>query len=226
MNVLEYLSKMTGLGPEERLKDLSEIFGLISSRNTGYPDLYLLDCPPQGSYWENNEFYRAICSECRSLLLRWDGRYFQMESRGLDRQFPYKEAPFELRDKAVVEAHGENDGDVLYLHFSVRYGWLYRTRHLLMPTGIIEEGSLRWETVIKGALDINNLNIPEADGVTYIFKISPSDWKFNSKKQTASLLAIRDNEGRYESSYRNILLNANKGWCMPQGNVGGGLCPG
>lgn len=188
MKTLEYVN-------EYGLDKLQEDYGIKVAQNEAYPDLYCLNYDQISS-----PKLEPIVQECRSLVLRKhaDGGY-SVDSRSFDRFFNYGEIEGVDHDITKLVAHEKVDGSLVGVWYSEGYGWLYRTRSMVMPENMPINGhNVSWGELIESTIEYPSLVLEK--NCTYIFEVV-STWnrvvtRYNDK--AAYLLAIRENStGEY-----------------------------
>lgn len=188
MQTLKYVNKYG-------LDKLQEKYGIKVAQNEAYPDLYCLNYDQI-----NSPKIEPIVQECRSLVLRKnDDGFFSVDSRSFDRFFNYGEIAGVDHDITKLVAHEKVDGSLVGLWWSDGYGWLYRTRSMIMPTYVPINGlDVSWGELIETTVGYPDLLLSKDN--TYIFEVV-STWnrvvtRYDDK--AAYLLAIRENStGEY-----------------------------
>lgn len=187
MQTLDYVN-------EHGLDRLQEEYGIKVSQNEAYPDLYCLNYDQISS-----PKLEPIVQECRSLVLRLreDGE-FVVSSRSFDRFFNLGEIDGEDYDITKLVAHEKVDGSLLNIWYDSKWGWLYRTRSMIMPADdvSINGGDVTWKQLIERNIkDFHELD----PNFTYICEIVSRYNRVVTKydHECIYLLAVRDNEGNY-----------------------------
>ncbi len=147
-----------------------------------------------------------VTRECRSLVVEsTDGENIdRVVSRAFDRFFNHGEsgAPIFNLDQAVV--YEKVDGSLFSIFHHEDYGWLYRTRGVIMPSDKIMGWDRTWTDVVYSVLPKVNLAELNKD-LTYICEIVCPENRVVTKYEGDALylLATRNNEtGQYSS--RNV----------------------
>jgi hypothetical protein len=155
---------------EYGLDRLKEKYGIKVSQNEDYPDLFVLNYDQIAS-----PKLEDIVQECRSLVLRQeDSGEFVVESRSFDRFFNHGEVEHNY-DITQLVAHEKIDGSLIGLWYNDKYGWLYRTRSMIMPKDMgINGHDLTWTDLIERNLQHIDTALL-AKGVTYILELV-SQW--------------------------------------------------
>ncbi|MBM68173.1 MAG: hypothetical protein CME43_01905 [Haliea sp.] len=190
METIKYLN-------EFGLDKLQQELGIKVSQNENYPDLYVLNYDQIKS-----PKYHPIVIECRSLVVRLEGDEYFVESRSFDRFFNYGEIEGQPDDVENMVAYQKIDGSLVSVWKNEKYGWLYRTRSMIMPSVevCINGYKLSWKELIESVINFDKLEeIPIIDH-TYIFEVvSPENRVVTPYSQReAFLLSIRSNiDGNY-----------------------------
>ena len=203
MHVLDFLN---GDNP---IDTLQMSLGIKVSQNEKYPNLYCLNYDQI-----NSPKLHPIVRECRSLVLKLKDGVWSVSSRSFDRFFNYGEIEGETHNVIELIAHEKIDGSLIGLWYDDDYGWLYRTRSIIMPEGNgINGHELTWAELIDRNLgDLEYLATNE--GVTFILEVV-SKWNrvvTKYDKEGMYLLAIREND---TGNYRTIEPPKN-GWKLPK----------
>lgn len=135
----------------------------------------------------------AIAQECRSLVLEL--RTWDVVSRSFNRFFNLGESPCPAIDITMMTGYEKMDGSLIGI-FNYQGTWMYRTRSVIMPEGIINAWDVTWGGHIESAmLDINMDSLNEH--LTYICELtSPENrvvTKYDSVMPELTLLAVRVN---------------------------------
>ena len=158
METIKYLN-------EFGLDKLQQELGIKVSQNENYPDLYVLNYDQIKSPKSH-----PIVIECRSLVVRLEGDEYFVESRSFDRFFNYGEIESDI-DITKLTAHEKVDGSLIGYWYSDKYGWLYRTRSMIMPVGQgIMGHKITWGELIERNMDHVDATLL-AKGVTYILEL-------------------------------------------------------
>lgn len=182
---------------------LMEEFGIKVSQNDKYPDLYCLNYDQIKS-----PKFHPIVKECRSLVLKLVGGEFVVVSRSFDRFFNLGEVVCEYEfDITNLIAFEKIDGSLVGVWWDEDYGWLYRTRSMIMPdenTGI-NGHDVSWRELIER-------NLPEMDyldkSLTYICEVVSNYNRVVTKydKEGMYLLGTRDSSGEYHMDKHQYLF--------------------
>ena len=189
MQVLEYLNS------GKTLNDLSEEFGIKVSENENLTGLYCLNYCQINSPKEH-----PIVRECRSLVLKQVNDRWVVSSRSFDRFFNLGEIEGEEHDINDLVAFEKVDGSLIGIWYDADYGWLYRTRSMIVPEDMSINGhDITWSELIERNVgDLSNLQT----NCTYICEIV-SKWNRVVTKydeESMYLLAVRYNgTGKYAS---------------------------
>ena len=196
----------------ESLECLKEVLGIKFSINEKYPELVILNYDQI-----NSPKFHPIVKECRSLVLGMDKEEFYVVSRSMERFFNVNEDPSQEVDINSLRAVEKVDGSLVSL-FYFKGEWLYRTRSMLMPEGMINDTSVTWKELIEETIfnrGMQDFNLYTSH--TYVFEVvSPenrvvtryTDWD-------AYLLVEVDNDsGEYYSSDMDVYKYF--GWKEPK----------
>lgn len=139
MITLDYVNK-------HGLEYVQEKYKIKVSQNELYPDLYCLN-------YDQIESIKLspVVKECRSLVIRKeDDGEFVVSSRSFDRFFNYGETEEEYNITELT-AYEKIDGSLLNIWYDNKYGWLYRTRSMIMPADdmSINGGDVTWKDLIE-----------------------------------------------------------------------------
>ena len=204
MKVLEYLKTHT-------LEELQEELGIKVSQNELYPELYCLNYDQI-----NSPKLNPIVKECRSLVLRLEENNWQVESRSFDRFFNYGEVAGQPDDIENMVAYQKIDGSLVSVWKNEKYGWLYRTRSMIMPSGdnYINGYELSWKELIEevinfDALDDQILDFELGDSWTWVFEVVSPENRVVTKydEKGAYLITCRNRDGSYSGSIDIIALD-------------------
>lgn len=220
MKTLEYLNNVFlqsfGTSHIDCLTKINEEFGIEHSINENYPELVILNY----SQIDSSKFDQ-ITRECRSLVLEMNDIGFKVVSRSFDRFYNYGEEQDESYDITKMTAYEKVDGSLIGLFWYEKYGWLYRTRKMLMPTSSINGYDLTWKDLIEetlGNLWLLKVN-PYARLYTQIFEVVSSENRVVTRYNTkaAYLLACRENEDGSYLDYEELQVIVNSyGWKLPK----------
>ncbi len=209
MKVLEYLNRhwlytkpvTSEEGFRLRLEELKFSLGVKYTINDEYPDLVVLN------YCQIDSPKRdEITKECRSLVLSMNEQSgeFEISSRSFDRFFNHEEIAEDSSDINTLVAHEKIDGSLIGLWYTKKYGWLYRTRSMIMPTSSVNGWDMTWKELLEGSLytALEFLSVPGKgyggfyDGCTYIFEVVSPENRIVTRypKREVYLLAARWND--------------------------------
>lgn len=227
MKTLEYLNNLLAQttftttkeefsNHKDCLNKLNEEFGIEHSINENYPELVILNYSQI-----NSSKFDQITRECRSLVLEMNDVGFKVVSRSFDRFYNYCEEQDKSYDITKMTAYEKVDGSLIGLFWYEKYGWLYRTRKMLMPTSSINGYDLTWKELIEetlGDLSLMKVN-PYARLYTHIFEVVSSEnrvvTRYNNK--AAYLLACRENEDGSYLDYEELQVLVNSyDWKLPK----------
>lgn len=189
MKVLEYLNTYG-------LEKLVEEYSIKVSVDERFPELLVLNYNQIDSPKNH-----PIVRECRSLVVKeeLDGNTYSVVSRAFDRFFNQGEndSTFDLSKLKLFE---KVDGSLVSVFYDEKYGWLYRTKSMIMPELSVQGWERTWKELIESALNWKDVcfNRLEKD-VTYIFEVVSREnrvvVKYDSDK--AYLLSARRKDGTY-----------------------------
>lgn len=183
MITIEYLNKYG-------LDKLVEEFSIKVSVDERFPDLLVLNYNQIDSPKDH-----PIVKECRSLVVGWDGDSFHVVSRAFDRFFNQGECATTY-DLSEVTLYEKIDGSLVSVFYTDQYGWLYRTKSMIMPELSVQGWERTWKDFIESALDweIVNKSLLDKD-YTYIFEVVGRENRVVVKypEDEAYLLAVRNN---------------------------------
>ena len=209
------------------LDDLNDELGIKFSINELYPELVVLNYDQIKS-----PKHHPITIECRSLVLEIPslGGEWTVVSRSFDRFFNYGETETSYNATRLV-AHEKMDGSLIGLFYFAKYGWLYRTRSMIMPTSSIMGFELTWDVLIEDALGDKWFNQVEAyadeeydndRAFTFIMEVTSPENRVVVRygDRGITLLAVRENStgiyvngGIMEEVRRNT---SDLGWGNPE----------
>lgn len=189
MKTIEYLSKYG-------LEKLVEEFSIKVSVDERFPELRVLNYNQIDSPKNH-----PIVRECRSLVIReeLDGLTYSVVSRSFDRFFNQGENDVEF-DLAKLQLFEKVDGSLISVFHDHKYGWMYRTKGMIMPELSVQGWERSWKDLIENALNWKDVcfNKLEKD-VTYIFEVVSREnrvvVKYDSDK--AYFLSARRKDGTY-----------------------------
>lgn len=115
--------------------------------------------------------------ECRSLVLRLEDNIWHVESRSFDRFFNHGEDINARYDITTLKAVEKIDGSLVSVWWNKSYGWLYRTKSMIMPNEnvSINGHELTWKRLIESVVPLEYLeDLIDIDGCTnytHIFEV-------------------------------------------------------
>lgn len=183
MKVLEYLNTYG-------LEKLIEDYSIKVSVDERFPELLVLNYNQIDSPKNH-----PIVLECRSLVVKeeLEGNTYSVVSRAFDRFFNQGEndVTFDLDKLSLCE---KVDGSLISVFYTEKYGWMYRTKSMLMPTLSVQGWERTWKELIESALDWDNVQGLDK-GCTYIFEVVGRENRVvvNYLEDKAYLLAVRNN---------------------------------
>lgn len=181
MKTIEYLNK-------HGLDKLVEEFSIKVSIDERFPDLMVLNYNQIDSPKNH-----PIVKECRSLVVGYNGASFNVVSRAFDRFFNQGECDITF-DLSKVTLYEKLDGSLISVFHTEQYGWLYRTKSMIMPELSVQGWERTWKDFIESALDWDELQglLPDQ---TYIFEVVGRENRVVVKysEDKAYLLAVRNN---------------------------------
>lgn len=188
MKTIEYLNQYG-------LERLTEELSIKVSIDERFPDLRVLNYNQIDSPKNH-----PIVRECRSFVIReeLDGKTYSVVSRTFDRFFNQGENDQEY-DLSRLQLFEKVDGSLISVFYDEKYGWMYRTKSMIMPILSVQGWERTWEELIESALDWDNVKGLEKD-YTYIFEVVGRENRVvvNYLEDKAYLLAIRHNQsGEY-----------------------------
>ncbi len=216
MKVLDYLNPLAAQGGNEyALSKLTEEFGIKVKYDEKY-DLYLLN------YCQiTSPKTHEIVKECRSLVLEAsDLCYgFWVVSRSFDRFFNHGELQSEVDNQPLQEmvAHEKLDGSLVTVFF-YKGEWIYRTRSMIMPEGKVNGFDASWKEVIEDALGPLTLEGWNLYHQSLIFEVTSPENRVVVRypERKATLLAIRDSNGKYSHRYFCDIVAEFNSWGRPK----------
>mgnify|MGYP001942388706 CR=1 FL=1 len=204
MEVIKYLN-------EFGLEKLKEEYGISVSQNEKYPTLYILNYSQIAS-----ERFNTLVGECRSLVVELVDGKWTSASRAFDRFYNYGEGG-NFKEPVQFTAYEKLDGSLISIFHHPIYGWLYRTKSMLMPElGIVGVG-VSWKSLIEESmapLKMDNL-LPQ---YTYICELTSPVNRIVTRYEsvTLTLLACRSNKyGTYLPEMSRRLLADTCGFRSP-----------
>lgn len=218
LEVIKYLNACITDHPLDTLEELKDDLGIKYSHSDKYPDLYVLNY----CQIESPKFH-PITAECRSLVVEFVKMgEWNVVSRSFDRFFNYGETDCGYNASELV-AHEKMDGSLIGLFYHDKYGWLYRTRSVIMPEGEVNGLGTTWDELIEDAFSAEK---PFGERIgsflnksaTFILEVtSPENrvvTRYSGRNMT--LLAMRNVEGQYWSAEFLDDLAIMKGWGRPE----------
>lgn len=188
MKTIEYLNKYG-------LEKLVEDYAIKVSVDERFPDLKVLNYNQIDS--PKND---PIVRECRSLVIReeLEGVTYSVVSRAFDRFFNQGENDTEF-DLSKLKLFEKVDGSLVSVFYDEKYGWLYRTKSMIMPELSVQGWERTWKEFIENALKWDSINGLDKR-YTYIFEVVGRENRVvvNYSEDKAYLLAVRNNQsGNY-----------------------------
>lgn len=182
METIEYLNKFG-------LDKLVDEFAIKVSSDERFPDLLVLNYNQIDSPKNH-----PIVKECRSLVVNQEGGSYSVVSRSFDRFFNQGENGDEF-DLSKVELFEKVDGSLVSVFYVESYGWLYRTKSMIMPSLSVQGWDRTWEDLIETCLDWVNISGLDKS-FTYIFEVVGRENRVvvNYKEDKSYLLAVRNNK--------------------------------
>jgi len=199
MHVINYLNS------GKTLEDLNIEFGIKVSSNELFKDIFVLNYDQI-----NSPKNHGIVKECRSLVLgKADNNKFVIISRAFDRFFNYGENDFfpSIEDLTCFE---KIDGSLISVFYTEEYGWLYRTKSMIMPTLPVNGFERTWKEIIEPSICWGTLPDNLNKDNTYIFEVVSRENRVVVKYEEccAYLLAVRNNNtGDYVERSEILGLN-------------------
>lgn len=194
MEVLKYLNKLDHATPKDSLDVLTKELGVKYSVNSKYPDLYTLN------YGRDDTLkFHPIIAECRSLVVEKNSEGVWVAlSRSFDRFHNLGESDSGYNMKHLT-AFEKMDGSLISIFFHEKYGWLYRTKAMIMPEGKIDALEVTWKEVIEDCLGDSLSRLPEVPSLTHILELTSPENRivkpYEDRKLT--LLSVRYLTGMY-----------------------------
>jgi len=192
METLKFLNKFG-------IEKLQEEFAIKVSVDERFPDLYVLNYNQIDSPKNH-----PIVKECRSLVVgSEDGVSFNTVSRAFDRFFNQGENGEDF-DLSKVKLCEKVDGSLVSVFYTEKYGWLYRTKSMIMPELSAQGWDRTWKDLIETCLGWKGFDISLLDPeYTYIFEVVGRENRVvvNYKQEESYLLAVRENlTGAYKEA--------------------------
>lgn len=196
MKTIEFINK-------HGIHKLTERFGIKVSHNERYPDLFCLNYSQIDSH---DHKFHDIVKECRSLVVRESAGKFVVESRSFDRFFNYGENPENTHNIHDLVACEKVDGSLVSVWKSEKYGWLYRTKSMVMPAENmnINGWELTWKELIESTIpfDLLEKEIVSQHGsedFTFIFEVVSRENRVVTRydEKCAYFLHARNKDGYY-----------------------------
>ena len=193
MKTIEYLNKFG-------IEKLQDTFAIKVSEDERFPELLVLNYNQIESPKDH-----PIVKECRSLVVReeLDGKTYSVVSRAFDRFFNQGECSLEF-DLSKLKLFEKVDGSLVSVFYTEDYGWMYRTKSMIMPTLSVQGWDRTWKDLIESSLDWENLSGLDKN-CTYIFEVVARENRVvvNYQEDKAYLLAVRNNKtGNYSEVVR------------------------
>jgi T4 RnlA family RNA ligase len=231
MEVLKYLNNLLeNCWYEQALNKLKEEYGIKVSVDDRFPELIVLNYDQIDSPKEH-----PIVKECRSLVLSIPEYYFdngndlydevtkpfEGVSRAFDRFLNLNEGEAnqeENLDFSSMTCYEKVDGSLISLFYHPKYGWIYRTKAMLMPETEIMGTTRTWKGLIETTLDYPHCCDTLDEDFTYILEVCGRENRVVTKynHEFAALLAARRNNcGTYmDRSY--LTYEATCAWIVPK----------
>lgn len=222
LKIIKYLNGHLSEDPLGALKSLEDEFGIKASHDPRYPELYVLNYSQI-----NSPKTTPIVRECRSLVVEFvkPGEW-KIVSRAFDRFFNAGEKGV-TQDLEFDEltAFEKMDGSLISLFHHPAYGWLYRTKSMIMPENQKLDTEVLWKDLIEesfGKLFMDNYvpyYISRDPDSTFILELtSPANRLVTRYPEIGiTLLAIRNNKtGRYVNQDSTGMIAEALGWNRPR----------
>lgn len=221
MKVIKYLNACITDSPEDTLQELKDELGIRFTHNPEYPELYVL-----GYSQIDSPKAHPIVMECRSLVVEFVRMgEWKVVSRCFDRFFNLGERGIEQDiEMSEMTAFEKLDGSVISLFHHDGYGWLYRTKSMIMPTDAAMESGVLWKDLIEKAFGevfmscFPTYYVESRPECTFILELTSPENRIVTKYDDASitLLAIRNNEtGDYVNQVSVTMMATKIGWNRP-----------
>lgn len=222
MEIIKYLNACTHAHPYEALAQLKEELGIKHSHTELFPELFVLNYDQIDS-----PKFHTITGECRSLVLEYvDVGNWKVISRSFDRFFNYGETDCGYNAPQLI-ANEKMDGSLIGIFYHDKYGWLYRTRSMIMPTSSIMGFELTWDDLIEEALGSIWNGMSESfkhdvmfanTSATYICEVTAPENRIVTRyaNREMTLLAARDVNGAYWNPEFLDDLACMYGWRRPR----------
>lgn len=191
MEILKYLNGLDNIDPLEDLSILKEYIGVKHSWDERFPELYVIN------YCQiDSPKFNPIVIESRSLVLSFVDGKWSLVSRAFDRFLNHGEIECSF-NVAQLTAYEKLDGSLVSVFFYPAYGWLYRTKSMIMPLGVINDTHVKWSDVIEEAVG-NGTSTYDTD-YTYILEVTSPENRVVTRytDRSATLLAVRKFDGSY-----------------------------
>lgn len=224
IHTIKYLNSCITDSPEDTLNELREELGIRASHDTRFPELYVLNYNQIDS---EKHKYHPIVLECRSLVVEYVRMgEWKVVSRAFDRFFNLGEGGAEANlDMDEFTAFEKMDGSLISVFYHDNYGWLYRTKSMIMPELECSQNGLSWKNLIEDAFgelfmaDFPTYYISSRPECTYVMEFtSPLNrivTRYDSPEMT--LLAVRDNNtGMYINQDSTSMLATKMGLRRPK----------
>ena len=184
MKTIDYLNKFG-------IEKLQEEFAIKVSIDERFPDLLVLNYNQIESPKDH-----PIVKECRSLVIQYTTfkEGYSVVSRAFDRFFNQGECDLEF-DLSKLKLFEKVDGSLVSVFYTDDYGWMYRTKSMIMPTLSVQGWDRTWKDLIETSLDWQNMTGLDKN-CTYIFEVVARENRIvvNYQQDKAYLLAVRNNE--------------------------------
>ncbi|CAL9966757.1 RNA ligase and tail fiber protein attachment cata lyst [Vibrio phage D148] len=217
LEVIKYLNACITDHPYDTLAELKEEFGIKHSHSEEYPELYVLN------YCQiDSPKFNPITGECRSLVVEYvkQGEW-KVVSRSFDRFFNYGETDCGYNASELI-ANEKMDGSLIGVFFHENYGWLYRTRSMIMPTGPVNAMGTTWKELIEEALGTKwfaeSSLVTSHPGFTFILEVTSPENRIVTRYEgrNMTLLAARSKDGMYLNPEAADNIANRCGWNVPQ----------
>lgn len=232
LEVIKYLNSVHRYDPKAALEQLKEELGIKYTLDERFPELVVLN------YCQiDSPKHHPITLECRSLVLSLPEYDFgipapaieepwKLVSRSFDRFFNRGETEATYLMEHMI-AHEKMDGSLIGVFFFEKYGWMYRTRSMIMPTSTIMGFELTWKDLIEDALGeewakrsvASSMIEPRVCRHTYILEVTSPENRIVTryKGRQMTLLAIRKHDcGSYFKNENCDALAEAFGWNRPE----------
>lgn len=222
MEIIKYLNACITDCAKDTLEELKDHLGINWTWDERFPELFVLNY----DQIESPKFH-PITLECRSLVVEYrEMGSWEVVSRSFDRFFNYGETETAY-DAEYLMANEKRDGSLIGLFYHGKYGWLYRTRKMLMPESSVNGTDVTWDELIEEALGEDWLRHAETfkhdqehvnGSFTCILEVTSPDnhvvTRYADRKMT--LLAARSVSGEYLKRETLDLTADHWGWLRPE----------